>query len=62
MDGAAFRAMDFMQLNTRTKTNPASAGIAVTRHADAPDRTRTRRRRPNLSRSELRRIIAEMIG
>jgi len=51
-----------MQLNTPKLTSPASAGSPGARHAQASDRAPSRRRRPTLSRRELRRIIAEMIG
>jgi hypothetical protein len=52
--------MEFMQLTTQT--NPASAGARDVRHAEASERAFARRRKPTLSRRELRRIIAEMIG
>jgi hypothetical protein len=52
--------MEDMQINTQT--NPASAGTADARYADASERNFARRRRPTLSRRELRRIIAETIG
>jgi hypothetical protein len=52
--------MEFMQLNTQTK--PASTGSRDARHAEASERVFARRRKPTLSRRELRRIIAEMIG
>jgi hypothetical protein len=54
--------MEYMQLNTPTQTNPASAGSRGARQAEASERRATHRRRPTLSRRELRRIIAEMIG
>ena len=52
--------MDYMQLNIQT--NPASAGTHDVRHNDTAERAFVRRRRPTLSRRELRRIVAEMIG
>jgi len=51
--------MEHMQINTLT--NPASAGNRDARHADASKRI-FMRKRPTLSRRELRRIVAEMIG
>jgi hypothetical protein len=51
--------MEHMHINTMT--DPASAGPRDARHADASTRSYTRKR-PTLSRRELRRIIAEMIG
>jgi hypothetical protein len=51
--------MDHMQIN-RTN-NPASAGPRDARHAEASQHSLIRRR-PTLSRREVRRIVAEMIG
>jgi hypothetical protein len=48
-----------MQINTLT--NPAPAGPRDARRTDVSPR-RSVRKRPTLSRRELRRIIAEMIG
>jgi hypothetical protein len=51
--------MDHMQINRLT--NPALAGPRDARQTDASKHIFTRKR-PTLSRRELRQIIAEMIG